>query len=53
MAHLVVVARNAEPQREARYPHTWFLNTQQGRSIRLAITHVGTQPRVKEKNTAA
>jgi len=53
MAQLIIITSNQQPQREARYPRTWFLNTQQGRSVRLAITHVGTEPRVKGKNTAA
>jgi hypothetical protein len=53
MAQLIIVTSNRQPLREARYPRTWFLNTQHGKLLKLAVTHSGSQPRVKEKNPAA
>jgi len=52
MAQLIIITSNEQPQREARYPRTWFLNTQHGGALKLAVTHIGSQPRVKEKNAA-
>jgi hypothetical protein len=52
MAQLIIITNNRQPQREARYPRTWYLNTQHGRAVKLAVTHMGSQPRVREKSAA-
>jgi hypothetical protein len=53
MAQLIIITRNHQPEREASHPRTWFLNTQHGRAVKLAVTHIGNQPKIKEKRTAA
>jgi hypothetical protein len=37
MAQMNIISRNPRPRQEAPYPRTWFLSTQHGKALKLAV----------------